>query len=552
MKSEPYSLLAGVSIRAKLLMLAVVSVGMALAVTSFSLLYYNYYSLRSTNVEQLRSQSQMLAFNCTGVLAFNDADSARELLQSLEMFPAIETAWLVDGQNEILATYPGKVDRTPGVIEGQSDHVFTEDGDLLMSNSVVEGSEEIGSLVIEANLDTFYLQLRDYVLILAAVTFVSLFLSASLSFRLQKSISEPIAKLVNASKSVAEKKDYSTRVHWRSENELGQLCETFDRMLDEIQMSKEQLQSANDDLECRVDDRTAQLREEILERKKVMVELESARDAAEAANKAKSEFLANMSHEIRTPLNGVLGFTDLLAKHIDRGQSDVCLDYIKTVKASGKHLLELINDVLDISKIEAGQLQIETVRCCPHEVIAQVTSVLRAQAQGKGLDLQYRWATRIPESIESDPGRLRQLIMNLVGNAVKFTDEGFVCITARLDTDTQRLSISVEDTGVGIPAEKLDGIFDPFVQADNSVTRKFGGTGLGLAISRKLAIAMGGGLAVESDLGGGSCFTAHVSTGDLKAVTLRTVATTADAIKSTESPPRTATKFKKVLSGQTS
>ncbi len=202
-------------------------------------------------------------------------------------------------------------------------------------------------------------------------------------------------------------------------------------------------------------------------------------------------------------------------------REEVRRDYLQTIKSSGEHLLTLLNDILDISKIEAGQFTVEHITCSPHEIITQVVSLMRAQAQRKGLDLTYEWSSKVPESITTDPARLRQLLTNLIGNAVKFTEQGSVCVRAHADRQRNRFRVDVTDTGVGIAQDKLAEVFDPFQQADNSVTRRFGGTGLGLAISRHLALALGGTLTVESVLGEGSTFSLEIDAGSLADVPMQ-------------------------------
>ncbi|MEO1525352.1 MAG: ATP-binding protein [Planctomycetota bacterium] len=237
-------------------------------------------------------------------------------------------------------------------------------------------------------------------------------------------------------------------------------------------------------------------------KKQLALALEVAKDASEA----KSAFLANMSHEIRTPLNAVLGFTDVLRRGLvtDPRESS---DYLNMIHRSGAHLLGLINDILDLSKIEAGRMEVESIPTAVHEVVLDAVNVQSARAAEKQIGLSFEFPTALPAQIGCDPTRLRQILTNLVGNAIKFTDKGAVTVLTLFDPQAKRLSIHVRDTGIGMTVEQQSIVFESFVQADSSTTRKFGGTGLGLSISRRLAEALGGGISVVSRVGEGSVFT---------------------------------------------
>jgi signal transduction histidine kinase/HPt (histidine-containing phosphotransfer) domain-containing protein/ActR/RegA family two-component response regulator len=259
-----------------------------------------------------------------------------------------------------------------------------------------------------------------------------------------------------------------------------------------------------------------------IEQRRAEEALTQAMRKATSANRAKSEFLANMSHEIRTPLNSILGFASLMETESDRLIPEH-RDYLATISLSGKHLLELINDVLDLSKIEAGQVEVERLDVDPDALLADVISLLRVRALEKGLRLDCEWKSETPERVCTDAVRLRQVLVNLIGNAIKFTSEGGVRVVASVEGTVQNavLRVDVIDSGIGIPGDKLDDVFRPFVQADSSVTRRFGGTGLGLAISHKLAKALGGSLSVSSEVGVGSTFTLRVAAGSIAGQTRR-------------------------------
>ncbi len=267
-----------------------------------------------------------------------------------------------------------------------------------------------------------------------------------------------------------------------------------------------------------------------------------AKAQSEAANLAKSEFLANMSHEIRTPMNAILGYADLL--EVDgalTSDKEHALDAIRTIKANSQHLLTIINDILDMSKIESGKLTIESIAISPKLIIEEVVNLVRCQCDGKRLGLHVNYETSIPKTIQSDPTRLRQILLNLVGNAIKFTEMGSVTISVSFCLETRSLKFAVIDTGIGLSPEQRDLIarFDPFSQADSSTTRNFGGSGLGLRICNSLAKLLRGAITVESEFGTGSRFSLAIDVGNsqpLELLTASELESSEERLPATESP----------------
>lgn len=488
------------SIRFRLTLLAIISSTVAILVACGAFTIHCMDVMRTARVAQLRTQAEMLAFNSAAVLLFDDAGAGAELLQSLSSTPDIRLALLFSRDDAPLASYArvdaesaSMMDHLPE-LDG-SGYRFSSDQRLELVMPVQEGSEVVGTLYLQVDTEDLSRQMSEYQSVMIIVVAISLLVALVLAIALQSGIAHPVQNLAAVSRRISEEEDYSLRVEGKASGELWTLYSAFNNMLDQIQAWKDALRKANADLAA-------------------------ARDSAEAANSAKSQWLANMSHEIRTPLNGILGFTELLRRGADGGDEVERKEYLEIIHNSGQHLLSLINDILDLSKIEAGHMEVELVDCSPHQLIAEVMSVMRGCAMEKGLDLSYQWHGEMPTSIHTDPSRLRQIVINLVGNAIKFTEHGAVSVVASLDrsADESQLVIDVTDTGIGIPESKQNAVFEAFRQADNSVTRRFGGTGLGLSISQRVAEILGGSLSLNSSPGEGSTFTVRVKTGPMAAM----------------------------------
>ena len=507
--------LRNISIRSKLILLAGTAVFFALLLSSTGIIFNDIAMIRSGTVDQLEVQARMMEFNSDGVLAFADQQAAEDLLRSMSLQPAVEVACLFDTHNEVFAAYTksenASLELPASLKEGAR---VTSDGyiEIVMPVREDEGTKELlGTLYIRANTGNISAHAEAQTKFIVLVSLGSLLAAITIITFLQNTISRPILRLAEAAQVITREEDYTIRVSRESKDELGMLYRSFNQMLDA-------LKSTHDEVAHQAD----QLAKEVNVRTQAEADLMVAKDAAEASNRAKSEFLANMSHEIRTPLTGILGFTDVLIAGGDDGDMAKRLEYLTTIQASGKHLLGVINDILDLSKIESGRLEFENEACDPQRIVHDVVRVLQVKAEEKSIGLLVRWESRIPQIMYSDAARVRQALLNLIGNSIKFTATGSVEVVGRVVEfdDRPQMQFDVVDTGMGISPEQLERIFEPFVQADSSVTRQYGGTGLGLAITRRIARGLGGDLTASSRIGIGSMFTMRIDAGDIDGVPL--------------------------------
>ena len=426
---------------------------------------------RSQVFEQSDAVGRVLASNLTASVVFQDPVTAAELLGGLATVDDVVAADLILTDGAQFAAYRRSL---PDEAAIQS---------LYLMNIAVPvhlEAEQIATLHIQVDLWPVYQQLIWIAGVALVLWLLGMVAAYALSRAFNASITDPLSDLADMMSEVTEREDYAQRFHYDAQNELGSLVDAFNEMLE------------------RIGDREQRLRQMILD-------LEEARDQAEAAARSKSSFLANMSHEIRTPMNGVMGMIALLKQGEMSAQQKA---YFETIERSADALLLIIDDILDFTKIEAGRLELSAAPFNIRESLSSIEALFAEPAAQKGLSLAVTVESSVPEKVAGDPGRIRQILLNLIGNAVKFTEEGDVAVAVGLtgSVASRYLRFTVTDTGPGIHPDDQSRIFGEFYQADVSLTRAHGGTGLGLAITKQLVELMAGKLGFESTWGEGARF----------------------------------------------
>ena len=501
--------IGGNSFRRQITTINTVTSAVALLVAASALVAYQWLDVHDRLTQEVRVLAEVIGQASVEPLSRHDREAAEQALEPLRNVRHILSACVYDARSELLASYSR---RHMGHVPPPSDAAngVTIHGDrLTLHEPIFLGGERLGTVYLVADLTPYRAAVARLMAIALFAITLAVVLSTTLAGRLQRFITDRIQHLVEVTQRVRERNDYSVRAVSTVADEVGHLTDAFNAMLAQIQQRDLALREARDGLEQRIEERTADLRREIERREAVEVQLREARDTAVQASRAKSDFLANMSHEIRTPMNGIIGMTRIA---LDTDLTPEQRHYLTTVQQSAESLLGIINDILDFSKIEAGRMELESVEFDLRRCVEESVSVLALRAAEKGVELMHRIRPDVPDFVVGDPLRLRQILLNLLGNAVKFTDEGEVVVEVeRLETPTDDdrhvwLQFSVRDAGIGIPPEKQEHIFDEFTQADSSTTRRHGGTGLGLSISRRLVEMMGGRIHLRSTPGEGSTF----------------------------------------------
>jgi signal transduction histidine kinase/CheY-like chemotaxis protein/HPt (histidine-containing phosphotransfer) domain-containing protein len=485
------------SIKAKIALVVVAGIVSAVLLVTLTSAWREMSRRTAGKNAELAAIGEALASTIASPVARGDIASVGRALSAIRRMPTIRYVRALDNQNNVLVQFGvgivlgGQEDAYAPLMPGSFAPLWRRQQAFTVP--IVSSGARVGRLEIVADVSDLQAAFWSGINSALLSAFMAAMIGLMVSSRLQPLVTGPIAGLTAAMHEVRASHDFERVVPRRSNDEAGELVDAFNDLLAHIRRRDELLAQHRASLENEVLTRTAELAE--------------ATQAAEAANAAKSEFLAAMSHEIRTPLHGMLAMSEmLLASDLPGKQRERA----QVIERSGRSLLAIVNDILDFSKIEAGRMEIESIPVSPVSIADEVVQLFAARARDAELALDVRCEEGVPAWIKGDPVRLTQILSNLVSNAIKFTRTGGVVLKLEVASNpgyaAPHLRISVIDTGIGIPTEALERIFDAFSQADQSTTRKYGGTGIGLTITRRLATAMGGRIDVKSAIGRGSTF----------------------------------------------
>ncbi len=495
------------SITTKLTRMNMLVSGAALLLACAAFITYDLVSFREGMVHNLSIQAQVAGSNSVSALLFSDPHSAESTLSALKVAPNIVSAGIYTLDGRAFAKYQrgGGQDFTlPSIPSGQTEAHWFKDRQLVLVHMIVFQGKPTGVVYIRSDLQEMTHRFKRYAGIAAIVLLVSLVAALLVASIFQRAVAEPIVHLAEISRVVSRDKNYSIRATpTGNHDEPDILIGAFNEMLGQIQEREGALRKVHEELEKRVQSRTAELAA-------ANKALELQNREVERATRLKSKFLASMSHELRTPLNAIVGFSDLLAEQTAGQLNDKQKRFVNHIKQGSSHLLQLINDILDLSKIEAGQLELRCEDFQVQEALPEVLSTIHPLAMAKNIQVQHKLQT--DWAVYADRVRFKQILYNLISNAVKFTPkDGRIDIDCCEDGNAVR--ISVTDSGIGIRPEDQAVIFEEFRQVEGAADAPQEGTGLGLAITRRLVEQQGGRISVESELGKGSRFTFTLPTG---------------------------------------